>query len=110
MKALTCFYQITKGEIMKKLILDKNSVIIYIGDQANIVPNGIDVGGLIYGQKNLTIVEVESIPVEITLIPYKYIYSDGNYIINQQYELSVENRIKQAIDSYTLELIEGGLL
>jgi hypothetical protein len=61
-----------------KVLVDKlTKVVLDIREQANIVENGIDVGGLIYAQVNqITIYDVDTIPSGVQ--PQQYLYDPTN--------------------------------
>lgn len=85
-------------------ILVKNGIVIAKGDLYEQVDNGILIGGYIYPDGEIILITDQ----EVT--PQKHKYIGGAIVINEDYVNSVEAQIQQAIDNYTLELLEKGLL
>ena len=100
-----------------KILLDGNNVVIHISENAQLVENGIDVGGLVYGDKTLQIIEVESVPEAV--LPQKYCYTVGSgFYLNSGYVeyIGPEQKVSQLEAQVALmqvaldELILGGAL
>lgn len=70
------------------------------------VSNGILVDGVIYGQRDLNIIE----DVDLQVLPFKNTLINGVVGINPEWESSNSKAVQDAIDNYTLELLDGGLL
>ena len=89
-----------------KLIVDRNNVILGIHEQATQEPYGIDTNdGNVYLAKGLSIVDVDSVPEGFTSGSHKYI--NGEYVVNEEL---IQQKVQEAIDDYTLELLAGGLI
>jgi hypothetical protein len=91
---------------MKKVLTTKEGIILAIGDDLTPMTDEEGVtwidgrGFKIYGQK---LFDVENIPEDVT--PHIYTY-DG--VIFMQYESAIDRIRNEAIDEYTLHLIEEG--
>ncbi len=85
-------------------VLVYEDVIIAVADDYEIVENGTKIAGTIYPFGTIeTIADQEIIPVKHKLV-------NGEVVINQDYVNSIEAQIQQAIDEYTLQLLEGGVI
>ena len=99
---------------MKKILTDINTdVVVFIGNKADIVSNGIDVGGLVYANSDgFNIIEVESIDDSIKVQKYKYI--NGNFVLNSDYTEPVNQNDVAELQAQNaqmlLALVNGGLM
>jgi hypothetical protein len=85
-------------------VLVYEDIIIAIANDYEVVENGTKIAGTIYPFGTIvTIADQEIVPVKHKLV-------DGEVVINQDYVNSVDAQIQQAIDAYTLELLEGGVI
>lgn len=88
------------------MILVQNKVVIAIMDNFEEKPNGRLINGCIYPMG-----EVVEVTPPSDIIPQKYCYTEADgFYINPVWEQSVEQEVQKAIDNYTLELINGGMI
>jgi len=91
---------------MKKVLVKPNGIVVAVATTVEQVPNGLLVDNdVIYADPNLTVVETDE-----EVLPFKNTLIDGVVGINPQYLVSEEYIRQQAIDEYTLELLEGGII
>lgn len=96
---------------MKIIVRKYDKVVVFIGEKAEIVENGIDVGGLVYGGENIyDIFDLTTLPNEVKAQKYKF--KDGVFVINDGYQapydmdmlIRNQNLMQKALD----ELLLGG--
>jgi hypothetical protein len=73
-----------------KVLVDKHTkAVVYIGKTAEMVENGIDVGGMVFGMaEQLDIFDVENVPENVRSNEYLYTESEG-FVKNPNFELPV---------------------
>lgn len=87
------------GRDVMKLLLNSSNVIIDIADEMEAVSNGILVrGDIVYGEANLSIHEVMSIPQGVK--PQRYKFVNGDFIVNEDYvePINTEQEIRDLKD------------
>lgn len=90
---------------MKIIIRKEKGVVIDYAETIVSVNNGLLCNGVVYGEKDLEVIETDA-----EIVPYKNTIINGIVGINPEWEASIDKAKQDAIDDYTLELIEGGLL
>ena len=95
-----------------KIITDAFDDIVFYGDE-EVVAEGntykVPSKKLVFKGETYHLYEVDSVPDDIFKCRYKYLEPDG-FIRPFVLEEYVDSKVKEAIDAYTLELIEGGVL
>jgi hypothetical protein len=100
---------------MAKLLVNKETnVVVYIGEAAEMTETGIDVGGVIFAEKDLlSIVEVDEVPPGVKVQEYCYEETRGFYK-NPMYVpiIPIEQRIAQLEEQLriTQEAVDALLL
>lgn len=91
---------------MKYLLLDRDKKILYIGTNKRVDDKGViwidGAGFALYGQ---SVAEVSSVPNGVE--PNIYKYENGEFV---PYTSEIDRLRQEAIDDYTLELINGGII
>ncbi|MCM1567735.1 MAG: hypothetical protein FNP40_02535 [Dehalobacter sp. 4CP] len=88
-----------------KIILNPLNVVVAKGVDIRQVENGILCDGCVYIEQNLSISETD-----LEIAPFKNTLIDGVVGINPVWQASADGIKEQAIDEYTLSLIDGGII
>lgn len=88
-----------------KVILNSQSVVVATGIEVEPVETGLLCNEVIYGEPGLIVTETS-----LEVIPFKNTLIDGIVGINPLWTISEQAIREKAIDDYTLELLEGGML
>lgn len=88
-----------------KLIVKQDGVVVAKGINVVVVENGIFCDNCIYGEQGLSIVETTQ-----DVLPFKNTLINDVVGINPVWTISEEAIKQQAIDEYTLSLINGGTI
>ena len=86
-----------------KAIIDGNNVVLAVGEDIEAVPEGYRQGNTVFAQWCAPVL----IDVPEGTRPYLDKYVDGTVVENRNYIVQVQ---RQAIDDYTMSLIEGGII
>lgn len=90
------------------MILINNKVVIAIMDKFEVREAGNYINGAVFPFQLGEVIEIE---VPDYVIPHKYCYTpEQGFYINEVWLNSKQQLEQTAIDAYTLELIEGGVL
>lgn len=91
--------------MFKVITKNYNGVVVAVSDEGEIVESGILMNSAIYAEQGLELQECEQ-----QLVPFKHCLKNGVVSINPEFEITEQAIREKAIDDYTLELIEGGVL
>jgi hypothetical protein len=73
---------------MKKLIVSKSDgSLVYVSNMADVVENGIDVGGLVFPSQSVDVFEVDVVPDGVTVQTHCYTVADG-FFANPGYNVA----------------------
>lgn len=99
-----------------KILIDRNNIVLAISDTAQpstSEPGVIFMNGAGFGLSGQQVVEVGSIPGHV--VPSKYKYIDGAFVLNENYHDSTQeqeliNTLGQELASLKIQLIIGGVI